>query len=76
MVGLSLALALHQNGWQVALVEAKEITYKSLSADRVETRVSAINHTSKCFLQRLGVWHRIKNKRISPYYQMRVWDDI
>ncbi|AJI73901.1 monooxygenase family protein [Francisella tularensis subsp. novicida GA99-3548] len=76
MVGLSLALALHQNGLQVALVEAKEINYKSLSADRVETRVSAINHTSKSFLQRLGVWHSIKNKRISPYYQMRVWDDI
>ncbi|APA83407.1 UbiH/UbiF/VisC/COQ6 family ubiquinone biosynthesis hydroxylase [Francisella tularensis] len=76
MVGLSLALALHQNGLQVALVEAKEISYKSLGADRVETRVSAINHTSKSFLQRLGVWHSIKNKRISPYYQMRVWDDI
>ncbi|AEE87664.1 2-octaprenyl-3-methyl-6-methoxy-1,4-benzoquinol hydroxylase [Francisella cf. novicida Fx1] len=76
MVGLSLALALHQNGLQVALVEAKEINYKSLGADRVETRVSAINHTSKSFLQRLGVWHSIKNKRISPYYQMRVWDDI
>ncbi|MDE5002948.1 2-octaprenyl-3-methyl-6-methoxy-1,4-benzoquinol hydroxylase, partial [Francisella tularensis subsp. holarctica] len=43
---------------------------------RVETRVRAINHTSKIFLQRLGVWHSIKNKRISPYYQMRVCDDI
>ncbi|APC91315.1 MULTISPECIES: UbiH/UbiF/VisC/COQ6 family ubiquinone biosynthesis hydroxylase [Francisella] len=76
MVGLSLALALHQNGLQVALIEAKEINHKPLSADRVETRVSAINHTSKRFLQDLGVWHSIKNKRISPYYQMRVWDDV
>ncbi|MBK2357642.1 UbiH/UbiF/VisC/COQ6 family ubiquinone biosynthesis hydroxylase [Francisella hispaniensis] len=76
MVGLSLALALHQNGFQVVLVEAKKISHKPLSADRVETRVSAINHTSKSFLQQLGVWHNIKNKRISPYYQMRVWDDI
>lgn len=76
MVGLGLALALHQNGLQVALVEAKKINHKPLSPDRVETRVSAINHTSKSFLQQLGVWHNIKNKRISPYYQMRVWDDI
>lgn len=76
MVGLSLTLALHQKGLQVALVEAKEINDKPLSADRVETRVSAINHTSKSFLQQLGVWHSIKNKRISPYYQMCVWDGI
>ena len=76
MVGLSLTLALHQKGLQVAIVEAKEINDKPLSADRVETRVSAINHTSKSFLQQLGVWHSIKNKRISPYYQMCVWDGI
>ena len=76
MVGLSLALALHHNGLQVALVEAKEINHKPSSADRIETRVSAINHTSKSFLQQLGVWHNIKNKRISPYYQMCVWDDV
>ncbi|MBK2029058.1 UbiH/UbiF/VisC/COQ6 family ubiquinone biosynthesis hydroxylase [Francisella noatunensis] len=76
MVGLSLALSLHQNGLQVAVIEAREINYKHLNSDRVETRVSAVNHTSKRLLQDLGVWNAIKSNRISPYYQMHVWDDI
>lgn len=76
MVGLSLALSLHQNGLQVAVVEAREMNYKHLNSDRVETRVSAINHTSKRLLQDLGVWNAIKSNRISPYYQMCVWDDV
>ncbi|MEY8714792.1 UbiH/UbiF/VisC/COQ6 family ubiquinone biosynthesis hydroxylase [Francisella philomiragia] len=76
MVGLSLALSLHQNGLQVAVIEAREMNYKHLNSDRVETRVSAINHTSKRLLQDLGVWNAIKSNRISPYYQMHVWDDV
>ncbi|AJI48153.1 UbiH/UbiF/VisC/COQ6 family ubiquinone biosynthesis hydroxylase [Francisella philomiragia] len=76
MVGLSLALSLHQNGLQVAVVEAREMNYKHLNSDRVETRVSAINYTSKRLLQDLGVWNAIKSNRISPYYQMCVWDDV
>lgn len=75
MVGLSLALSLHKNGLQVAIVEARNISKKSLANDRIETRVSAINHTSKKLLKDLGVWKDIQNNRISPYYQMRVLDD-
>ncbi|BCD90655.1 2-octaprenyl-3-methyl-6-methoxy-1,4-benzoquinol hydroxylase [Francisella halioticida] len=77
MVGLSLALALHQNGLQVTIIEVRDINQKPLgSTNRVETRVSAINHTSKRLLQELGVWSKIRNNRISPYYQMQVWDDL
>ncbi|QWU98733.1 FAD-dependent oxidoreductase [Francisella salimarina] len=76
MVGLSLALSLHQNGLQVAVIEAREINHKHLNSDRVETRVSAVNHTSTRLLQDLGVWKAIKSNRISPYYQMCVWDDV
>lgn len=76
MVGLSLALALHKSGLQVAVVEARDVNQKPLDSKRVETRVSAINHTSKRLLQELGVWSKIKSNRISPYYQMCVWDDV
>ncbi|MFL9629260.1 FAD-dependent oxidoreductase, partial [Aeromonas jandaei] len=38
MVGLSLALSLHQNGLQVAVIEAREINHKHHNSDRVETR--------------------------------------
>ena len=75
MVGLSLALALHQNGLQVAIVEARSINHTALNNERVETRVSAINHASKRLLKELGVWDGIKSARVSPYYKMQVWDD-
>lgn len=75
MVGLSLALALQKNGLQVAVIESKDINKNLLDPNRVETRVSAINHTSKRLLQDLGVWSSIKNNRISSYYKMLVWDD-
>ncbi|MFT4694070.1 MAG: 2-octaprenylphenol hydroxylase [Francisella sp.] len=75
MVGLSLALALHQNGLQVAIVEAKKIAINPLKQERIETRVSAINHASKRFLKELGLWDNIKSARVSPYYKMQVWDD-
>jgi len=75
MVGLSLALALHQNGLQVARVEARSLNCNALDNERVETRVSAINHASKRFLKELNVWDSIKSARVSPYYKMQVWDD-
>ncbi|QIV94403.1 UbiH/UbiF/VisC/COQ6 family ubiquinone biosynthesis hydroxylase [Allofrancisella frigidaquae] len=75
MVGLSLALALHKKGLQVAIVEAKSISSKVLDQNRIETRVSAINHTSKRFLKELDVWNIIRSYKVSPYYQMQVWDD-
>ena len=75
IIGLSLALELHQNGLQVAIVEAKKITINPLNQERIENRVSAINHASKRFLKELGVWDSIKSARVSPYYKMQVWDD-
>ncbi len=75
IVGLSLALGLHQKGLQVAIVEARPATQKPLASDRVEARVSAINHSSKRLLKELGVWSGIQSSRVSPYYKMQVWDD-
>ena len=75
MVGLTLALALNNHGIQVAVLEANSSREYALDGNRVETRVSAINHTSKRLLQNVGVWDYIKNSRIAPYYNMQVWDD-
>ena len=74
MVGLSLALALHRKGLQVAIVESRKIN-NNINTSAVETRFSAINHTSKRLFKDLGVWDCIKSSRISPYYSMKVWDD-
>ena len=74
MVGLSLALALHNKGLEVAIIESKKINSKELDTKRIETRVSAINHISKRLFKELGIWQSIAKNRISPYYKMQVWD--
>jgi len=73
MVGLSVALALQKKGLQVAIIESKVLPNR-LSDERIETRVSAINHNSQKFLKEIGVWSHISQNRISPYYTMSVWD--
>ena len=75
MVGASIALALGQQGWQVALVEDQPVP--DLPADSTtpfDIRVSALSPASIEFLQQLGVWHKIRHTRAAPYRRMRVWD--
>ncbi len=83
IVGATLACALSRSRYKVALVEAQAI--EQLTAvfandkserdiDQFDPRVSALTVASQTFFENLGVWQRIKNKRISPYQEMKVWD--
>ena len=83
IVGATLACALFRSRYKVALVEAQalESLTSSFSNDKSERdidqfdpRVSALTVASQTFFDNLGVWQRIKNKRISPYQEMKVWD--
>lgn len=74
MVGASTALALAQQGWQVALVEDQPVPGLPDSTTPFDVRVSALSPVSMAFLQQLGVWHRIRHTRSAPYRRMRVWD--
>lgn len=42
--------------------------------DQYCPRVSALTVASQTFLDNLGVWPRILEKRVSPYLEMNVWD--
>jgi len=49
LVGAGLALALHQTGWRIALVNAK-------TPSNEDPRLFALNHSSCQFLKNLKVW--------------------
>jgi 3-demethoxyubiquinol 3-hydroxylase len=74
MVGASTALALGQQGWQVALIEDNPVPSLPDASTPFDVRVSALSPVSIAFLQALGVWHHIRHTRAAPYRRMRVWD--
>lgn len=75
MTGLSTALSLHLQGFNICLIEAGN-SQKALPDTRIQRRVSAVNRRSERFLRQLGVWDAIVAMGISPYFQMTVWDDL
>lgn len=80
LVGLVAAeLCAHRN-LSVALVEAHtpcvewDTSQEGLS--RFDIRCSAITRSSQQVFQTLGLWESMINLRVSPYYQMIVWDAL
>lgn len=73
MSGLSCALGLAQEGFKVAVVEAKKIT-RNFDVGNPTQRVSMINGASQALLKQLGVWQSIFNLRSNNCLGMEVWD--
>jgi 2-polyprenylphenol 6-hydroxylase len=73
MVGTTLAVALHQAGFDVALIEAGHPVQYDPDAD-YDLRVSALSAASQRLFARLDIWPSIAAGRISPYRDMHVWD--
>ena len=71
VVGLSAALAMHQRGYSVALLDAGSL---QVDVSTVSPRVYAINPASRRLFQQLGVWGGLDAARLSPYQHMHVWD--
>ena len=74
-VGGALALALARDGFEVALVEARELKAWR-HEDEVDLRVVALAPDARDLLDDLGVWASIAASRIGPYRHMRVWDAL
>ncbi|MFC5570018.1 FAD-dependent oxidoreductase [Lysobacter yangpyeongensis] len=72
VVGAAAALALARDGWQVALVEAREPA--RWRAEAPDLRVYAFAPDNAALLADLGVWDGIAAARAQPYRRMRVWD--
>jgi len=74
-IGGAIALGLARDGFDVALVEAREPTAFQV-ADDVDLRVSALASDARALLDGLGVWTSIPGTRVGPYRHMRVWDAL
>lgn len=83
MVGATLACALRRAGTgrgalSVAVVEAgqrPDFAPPGQTADAdYDLRVSAISPAARRLFERIGMWRRIRDTRISPFRAMRVWD--
>lgn len=72
VVGATAALALSHDGWNVALVEAREPA--PWRAERPDLRVYAFAPDNAALLDDLGVWNGVRAARVQPYRRMRVWD--
>jgi len=73
MVGLTLACALGQQQFKIAVVEAYQPEDINLKDD-YELRVSAISKSSQKILQNVNAWHGILKRRACAYQHMHVWD--
>ena len=74
LVGSSLALALHQAGLSVALVEAN--APQALPDDASwDNRIYAVSPGSAQFLEQLGVWSALPAQRISRIEAMAIYGD-
>lgn len=73
--GGALALALARDGFEVALVEAREPAHWC-AEDEVDLRVVALAADARALLADLGVWSGIEEARACAYRRMRVWDAL
>ena len=73
--GGALALALARDGFEVAVVEAREPSPWH-AGDEIDLRVVALAPDARELLDDIGVWPAIAAARIGPYRQMHVWDAL
>ncbi len=72
VVGAATALMLAREGLSVALVEPRHPGAWTLETR--DLRVYAFAPDNARLLEDLGVWAAVRNARVQPYRQMRVWD--
>lgn len=70
VMGLACALALHQRGYSVLLLEAGDLESESSVAS---SRLYALNLASQQLFQNLNVWEEIQ-AQAAVYERMQVWD--
>ena len=82
MVGASLAAALRDTGFSIALIDAhsaeslQHSPSKPKDVNGFEPRVSALTFASRDLLKSVGAWQHIHEERILPYRNMHVWDQL
>ena len=75
LVGLSAAVALHQAGYSVVLVDRQNPTKLASTDDTWDTRIYAISPRNAQWLASLGVWQRLPPTRICEIQSMDILGD-
>lgn len=75
MVGATLAcgLAEQAGNLKIAVVDANKPATE-WDDNSFDMRVSAITRASQDLFKQINAWDKIREQRISPYYEMYVWD--
>ena len=76
LVGLSAAVALHQAGYSVVLVDRQNPTKLASTDDTWDTRIYAISPRNAQWLASLGVWQRLPPTRICEIQAMDIFGDM
>jgi 2-octaprenylphenol hydroxylase len=71
IAGQTLALALAQHDFSVAIIDANDLSQNI--TDEFSPRVSAISKASERILKNVGAWQNIQ--RMQAYTDMQVWED-
>ena len=75
LVGLSAAVALHQAGYSVVLVDRQNPTKLASTDNAWDTRIYAISSRNALWLATLGVWQRLPPARICEIQSMDILGD-
>jgi 2-octaprenylphenol hydroxylase len=80
LVGLSAAIAMHEAGHQVVLVDSKNPVkiQQNLEAEDAgvwDTRIYAISPKNAAWLMQLGVWQQLNAARLCAIQGMDIWSD-
>ncbi len=77
LVGASVALALAGTRLRIAVLDARPLPAPAagyVPAERFDPRVSAITPASRRFLDTLGAWSGVEQRRSCVYTDMQVWE--
>jgi 2-octaprenylphenol hydroxylase len=76
LVGMAATVAMHQAGYQVVLVDAKQPDQTpKVTKDAWDQKIYAISPNNVQWLGRLGVWQHIAPSRIGSMQAMQIWGD-
>ena len=72
LVGASAAIALHQLGLKVTIIDAKSA---EINLAPLDSRVYALSNSNIAWLTSLNVWQRYDKSRTNPIEKMQIWSD-
>ena len=76
LVGMVAAVAMHQAGFEVLLIDGKNPEQAlSNSSEEWDQKIYAVSPKNVEWLKQLGVWQHIEESRIGNMQHMQIWGD-